>query len=71
MLTQRRARTHRSRASASGWMAGKKKAEKKRAIESYKHRDKRRVNNPPVGLVTPDADTGAGSKISYACAPLV
>jgi len=52
-------------------MAGKKKAEKKRAIESYKHRDKRRVNNPPVGLVTPDADTGAGSKISYACAPLV
>ena len=25
-------------------------------IESYDHKDKKRANNPPVGLVTPDAD---------------
>ena len=29
----------------------------KRNIESYAHADKERVNNPPVGLVTPDTDT--------------
>jgi len=28
----------------------------KRAIDRYEHRDKQRVNNPPVGLVTPDTD---------------
>jgi adenine-specific DNA-methyltransferase len=34
----------------------------KRPIESYEHRDKERVNNPPVGLVTPDTDPDAGQK---------
>ena len=34
---------------------------KKRNIESYSHSDKERVNNPPVGLVTPDTDVDAGS----------
>ncbi len=34
----------------------------KRAIESYEHRDKERVNNPPVGLVTPATDPDAGQK---------
>jgi adenine-specific DNA-methyltransferase len=29
---------------------------KKRPIEQYAHKDKQRVNNPPVGLVTPDTD---------------
>jgi len=29
----------------------KKKTDTKRSIESYEHRDKERVNNPPVGLV--------------------
>ncbi len=29
-------------------------------IEQYEHRDKKRVNNPPVGLVTPDTDAEAG-----------
>ena len=28
----------------------------KRAIDRYEHTDKQRVNNPPVGLVTPDTD---------------
>ena len=34
----------------------------KRPIESYQHRDKDRLNNPPVGLVTPDTDQDAGKK---------
>src|SRR3989442_543995 len=29
---------------------------KKRAIERYEHTAKKRVNNPPVGLVTPETD---------------
>ncbi len=32
----------------------------KRPIESYQHTGKERVNNPPVGLVTPDTDPDAG-----------
>ncbi len=34
----------------------------KQSIESYAHSDKDRVNNPPVGLVTPDTDPEAGVK---------
>ncbi|MCF2971831.1 hypothetical protein L1047_11560 [Synechococcus sp. Nb3U1] len=34
----------------------------KRPIESYEHRDKHRVNNPPAGLVTPETDPDAGQK---------
>ncbi len=40
----------------------------KRPIESYDHRDKDRLNNPPVGLVTPETDRESGSK-SYAYDP--
>lgn len=43
-------------------MARKNKTETKRPIESYEHRDKQRVNNPPVGLVTPDTDLDARQK---------
>jgi adenine-specific DNA-methyltransferase len=43
-------------------MAGKKTTSTKRPIETYEHRDKERVNNPPVGLVTPDTDPDAGQK---------
>jgi adenine-specific DNA-methyltransferase len=50
-------------------MARKKKTETKRPIESYAHRDKQRVNNPPVGLVTPDTDPDAGAKKTYAYDP--
>ena len=34
-----------------------------RNIETYAHADKERVNNPPVGLVTPETDRDAGRKI--------
>ena len=40
----------------------------KRPIESYDHRDKDRLNNPPVGLVTPATDRDAGQK-TYAYDP--
>ena len=41
-------------------MAIKKEAPK--PIEHYTHDDKVRVNNPPVGLVTPETDRDAGKK---------
>ncbi len=34
----------------------------KKPIESYEHRDKERLNNPPVGLVKPENDRDAGRK---------
>ena len=50
-------------------MASKKVTETKRPIESYEHADKQRVNNPPVGLVTPDTDPDAGARKTYAYDP--
>lgn len=41
----------------------------RRPIESYEHRDKERVNNPPVGLVTPETDPDEGHKQSCAHDP--
>lgn len=35
---------------------GVKHSSKKRPIEQYEHKDKQRINNPPVGLVTPETD---------------
>lgn len=49
-------------------MSPRKKPPVKRPIESYDHRDKERVNNPPVGLVTPDTDKD-DSKKTYAYDP--
>ncbi len=47
-------------------MARKKKADAttnaRRPIDSYEHRDKQRLNNPPVGLVTPETDPDTGQK---------
>jgi adenine-specific DNA-methyltransferase len=34
----------------------------KRSIEHYTHPDKERINNPPVGLVTPETDRDAGAR---------
>ncbi|HLG28970.1 MAG TPA: hypothetical protein VI387_02060, partial [Candidatus Brocadiales bacterium] len=48
-------------------MAKTKKAGKK-PIEQYDHKDKERLNNPPVGLVTPDTDKESGKK-TYAYDP--
>ena len=50
-------------------MARKKKTAKK-PIEQYDHKGKKRVNNPPVGLVTPDTDIESGKK-TYAYDPQI
>ena len=44
------------------------KNRKTRGVENYTHVDKERVNNPPVGLVTPETDKDAGKK-TYAYDP--
>src|SRR6266852_3518972 len=41
---------------------------KKKPIDQYDHKGKRRVNNPPVGLVTPETDKETGKK-KYAYDP--
>ncbi len=41
-------------------MAKRKITSPKRPIESYEHKKEERVNNPPVGLVTPETDPDAG-----------
>jgi len=41
---------------------------KKKPIEQYDHKGKKRVNNPPVGLVTPQTDKETGKK-TYAYDP--
>lgn len=43
-------------------MAKKKKENQEANIEAYEHRGKERLNNPPVGLVTPDTDKDGGKK---------
>jgi len=52
-------------------MAKKEKTAKphKRPIEQYDHKGKKRVNNPPVGLVTPQTDPPVASRRSYAYDP--
>ncbi len=50
-------------------MARKKMTNSKRPIESYEHRDKEGVNNPPVGLVTPETDPDTDKKKTYAYDP--
>ncbi len=48
--------------------ARKKNRNVKRQIELYEHVDKQRVNNPPVGLVTPATDQKE-TKRSYSYDP--
>ena len=45
-------------------MAGRRKRSKK-DIEQYDHKGQKRLNNPPVGLVTPDTDKDTGHKTKY------
>lgn len=55
-------------------MPGSKKSggkPSKRPIERYEHRDKRRINNPPVGLVTPETDPVAPTRKIYDYIPPV
>lgn len=46
----------------------KKRKSDKKEIEQYDHKGKDRINNPPVGLVTPDTDRDMGQK-SYTYDP--
>jgi adenine-specific DNA-methyltransferase len=48
--------------------ARKVKVNKKKPIEQYNHKGKKRANNPPVGLVTPQTDKESGRK-TYAYDP--
>jgi adenine-specific DNA-methyltransferase len=47
--------------SVRGHMAQSKKDARKEIVH-YTHADKERLNNPPIGLVTPDTDHDAGKK---------
>ena len=47
----------------------KKRKITKRKIENYTHPKKKRANNPPVGLVTPETDPDAGKKKTYSYDP--
>ncbi|MFI5058925.1 MAG: site-specific DNA-methyltransferase [Candidatus Acidiferrales bacterium] len=42
-----------------------KKAPPKRPIEQYDHKSKKRINNPPVGLVTPQTDPPTPTHRTY------
>ncbi len=46
----------------------RKRSSKKKPIELYDHKGKKRINNPPVGLVTPDTDKETGKR-TYAYDP--
>jgi len=52
-------------------MARKKKVinNKQKPIEQYEHKDKQRLNNPPVGLVDAHTDNGGHKKKQYAYDP--
>jgi adenine-specific DNA-methyltransferase len=43
----------------------------KRPIERYEHTNKKRINNPPVGLVTPETDPVATTQKTYDYVPPV
>jgi adenine-specific DNA-methyltransferase len=45
------------------------KPSSKRPIEQYDHKSKTRINNPPVGLVTPQTDPPVTSRKTYAYDP--
>jgi adenine-specific DNA-methyltransferase len=47
----------------------KTKPNAKKHIDSYAHTDKKRANNPPVGLVTSDSEPVAPTKKTYAYDP--
>lgn len=49
-------------------IVAKAKKSDKKPIEQYEHTGKKRVNNPPVGLVTPETDKEGGKK-TYAYDP--
>jgi adenine-specific DNA-methyltransferase len=50
---------------------GKDSKPSKRPIETYEHKGKKRINNPPVGLVTPETDPVAPTHKIYDYIPSV
>src|SRR5947209_2546450 len=44
---------------------GRSSGPAKRSVERYEHRDKKRINNPPVGLVTLETDPPAPTHKTY------
>jgi adenine-specific DNA-methyltransferase len=50
-------------------VTAKSKPNAKKHIESYAHTDKKRANNPPVGLVTSDSEPVAPTKKTYGYDP--
>jgi adenine-specific DNA-methyltransferase len=51
-------------------MARKKKTENdQKPLEQYEHKDKERLNNPPVGLVDAHTDNGGAKRKTYAYDP--
>jgi hypothetical protein len=50
-------------------MAPKKQTNNKQTIEAYEHLDKKRVNNPPVGLVNENTDSDLSEKTTYTYDP--
>jgi adenine-specific DNA-methyltransferase len=49
--------------------SGKNVKNNKKPIEQYDHKDKKRTNNPPVGLVTPETDPPEPPKKTYGYDP--
>lgn len=50
-------------------MAERKNKSGKLPIESYEHKDKQRVNNPPIGMVTSETDPDTEKKNKYSYDP--
>ena len=50
-------------------MAAKKRTggSSKRPSQRYEHSDKKRINNPPVGSVTPETDPSSPTHKAYDC----
>jgi len=61
-LKVRRAMSKKSTRKSSGIKSQK-------PIEQYEHKDKQRLNNPPVGLVDAHTDNGGAKKKQYAYDP--
>ncbi len=55
-------RRRRARQSTEAPASARKLAGGKRDIDQYEHTDETRINNPPVGLVTPKTDPDTGQK---------
>jgi len=60
---------HKTSAKNSPESNSSKHPSSKRPIEQYDHKSKTRINNPPVGLVTPQTDPPVTSRKTYAYDP--